>query len=225
MLGHRGFSGHKKRQFRVNLHHIALLKCQFSALNSKVGPVLSSAHDMSSACSQPGQDWFIHCTGRFVPEGGGEQELDMSQLHPSIAVTSGHSQGSPSSCYPRDGPCVPAEGDRPAQLKFHAMKFPLLPVKVQAWMVLGGVDHPHPVPVSTQGVLDSWAQTLQNLRPGQLPEWALGILEKGWGAQRVVWGGLGAVLRLCPCEVLWDPTSSLWYVIPQHGCQGTGDAG
>lgn len=59
------------------------------------------------------------------------------------------------------------------------------------------------------------------LRPIQLHEWALGILEKGWGALRELWGGLGAVLRLCPCGVVWDPTSSLWSVIPQHRCQGT----
>lgn len=54
LLGHRSFSGHKKGQFRVNLHHVALLRCQFSALNSKVSFELSSAHNLSSARSQPG---------------------------------------------------------------------------------------------------------------------------------------------------------------------------
>lgn len=38
--------------------------------------------------------------------------------------------------------CAPAEGVRPAQLIFHAVKFPLLPVTIQAQVVLGGVDPP-----------------------------------------------------------------------------------
>lgn len=79
---------------------------------------------------------------------------------------------------------------------------------------------------NTPGELEGGAQILQNcLRPIHLHEWALGILEKGWGVPREVLGGLGAVLRLCPRGVLWDPTSSLWSVIPWHRCQGTGGAG
>lgn len=77
-----------------------------------------------------------------MPEGGGGEELGISQPHPSIAVTLGYIQGSPFSCYPRNGPCAPAEGARPAQLIFHAMKFPLFPVKMQAWMVLGELISP-----------------------------------------------------------------------------------
>lgn len=44
-----------------------------------------------------------------------------------------------------------------------------------------------PEPVNTQGELEGGPQILQNhLRPIQLHEWALGILEKGWGALRGV---------------------------------------
>lgn len=62
-------------------------------------------------------------------------------------------------------------------------------------------------------------------RPIQPCEWVLGILEKGWEALREVWGGLGAVLRLCLHGVLWDATSSPWSVILCPACQGTEGAG
>lgn len=140
LLGHGSFSGHKKRQFRVNRHHAALLKCQFSALNSKVCLELSSARGTFSA--RIGRVYSFLGEIRARERRVGRSRASPSPIPASLSLWVTFRVPS-SSCDPEDGPCAPAEVARPAQLIFHAVKFLLLPVKIQAWMVWGRIDPPH----------------------------------------------------------------------------------
>lgn len=170
--------------------------------------------------------------GDLCRRGEGGEEPGTSQPHPSIAVTLGYVRAPLPPVTPRMGlvPLQRGPGQaRPAQLIFHVVKFPLLPVKIQAWMILGGADHP-PQCLRLRAPEESWNLGPQYCgiicpRAIQLCEWALGILERGWGALREECGSLGAELRLCPRGGLWDPTSSPSSVIPRHRRQGTRGAG